>query len=176
VPVIKPAFFGPGVRITWYTIEGDTATELVDSISDRGPYHPWLGERAIAVTRSLTQRRFALVGSGSACHIVPTAMPAIRTTFTIVLPRWKPTRTAEGWTIRWWADELRDVARHEREHIRITRAAVRRANKVLASSDCSDWAVRLDAVYRRARRDNCRFDMDEYGKESGLTLRACVGG
>jgi predicted secreted Zn-dependent protease len=163
VPVIKPAFFGPNVRVSWYTIEGDTATELVDSISDRGPYHPWLGERAIAVTRSLTQRRFALVGSGSACHIVPTAMPAIRTTFTIVLPRWKPTRTAEGWTIRWWADELRDVARHEREHIRITRAGVRRANKVLASSDCSDWAVRLDAVFRRARRDNCRFEMDEYG-------------
>jgi hypothetical protein len=60
--------------------------------------------------------------------------------------------------------------------VRINRAATRRANKVLASSDCTDWAVRLDAVFRRARRDNCRFDMDEYGTESGLTLRACVGG
>jgi hypothetical protein len=77
--------------------------------------------------------------------------------------------------VRWWADELLRVARHERTHVRITTAAARKANKVLASSVCSDWQRRQQPVWRAARRENCQFDMDEYGEASGLTMRACMG-
>jgi predicted secreted Zn-dependent protease len=175
VPTITARFFGSGVRVTWYTITGDTPTELQASIERNGPYHRWLGGSAEAMTKPRIQPRFALRWDGAGgCRIVARANPAIRTTFTIILPRWRPPRSASPSTVRWWTDELLRAARHERTHVRITSAASRKANRVLASSTCTDWERRQKAVWRQARRDNCRFDMKEYGEASGLTMTACM--
>jgi predicted secreted Zn-dependent protease len=175
VPSITGSFFGPGVKVTWYRIAGDTPMALGASIQRHGPYHRWLGHRAEALTESSIQSRFSMQPDGyGGCKIVYGARPAIKMTFTIVLPRWKPLKTADPSTVRWWIDELLRAARHERMHVRIYIAATRKANKVLASSTCATEQRRLNAVWRQAQRDNCQFDMDEYGKASGLTMKACM--
>jgi len=175
IPSITGSYFGPGVKVSWYRITGSTAMELYDSMAAHGPVSAWLGGRAQAVTKPTIRYRFTRWPDAyGGCTIVKDASPAIKTTFTIVLPLWKPPRTTDHLTVRWWVDELLSTARHERVHVRILVAATREANKMLASSTCSNEASRLEAVWRDAQRKNCEFDLDEYGRAQGLTLRSCM--
>jgi len=51
-----------------------------------------------------------------------------------------------------------------------------RLNSVLGSSTCANLESRLRKVWNAARRDNCEFDMREYGLEAGLSLSECLAG
>jgi hypothetical protein len=53
----------------------------------------------------------------------------------------------------------------------IYRDAVKRLNSVLASSTCGNVEARLDRVWTAVGRDQCEFDMREYGTDAGLSLR-----
>ena len=116
-----------------------------------------------------------LAGGGS-CRIVREAKPAIRIAYTLVLPRWKAPSDASASTIAWWNTHVRDIARHEKVHVDIYRAAVKKLNSVLASSTCDNVRTRLNRVWKAVRRDQCEFDMREYGDAAGLSLSACLAG
>jgi|GEM_PF-2229757 len=177
IPSITGADFGPGVQVSWYSIMGDSPQTLQESILARGPSLAWLGGRAEAMTTPSVRYRFAKTPDGSGgCQIVAVASPAIAITFTVDLPRWAPPRASDPATVRWWSNELRTVVRHERTHVRLLLAATRKANKVLKTSTCGNWSRKLAAVWRETRRENCTFDMDEYGRASGLSLKACMRG
>ena len=108
------------------------------------------------------------------CRIVVTKIPAIVLRYTIVLPRWTAPSGIESTTITWWNSDLRDIATHERVHVGIYRTASKRLNSTLAASTCANAQRNLNAVWKKAQRQNCEFDMREYGSASGLSLSACI--
>jgi hypothetical protein len=44
----------------------------------------------------------------------------------------------------------------------------------VTTSTCGTLSARLNAIVRQAARANCEFDLDEYGRELGLTLESCL--
>ena len=175
VASITASYFGSGVKVSTYKVTGTTPQEISRSIQSRGPYSGWLGGRAEGLTKSVPTYRFSFQSDGyGGCDIVVERKPAIRITFTIVLPRWAvPSRVSTA-TIKWWNAEIKQVAKHEKVHVDIIRAAAKRLNSTLASSTCGNAERRLDAIWADAQRANCEFDMKEYGTASGLSLKACL--
>jgi predicted secreted Zn-dependent protease len=166
-----------------YTVTGATPAAIVRSVRARGPYSPWIGGRAEAVTQPTRTYQFAFSSSlvevtpgtwTGVCQIRQDAIPAISQTYTILLPKWTPPRGASSATIRWWADEILRVATHERTHVQNGITATKAANLVLASSTCANAESRLNAVWLDEQRHDCEFDMREYGKAAGLSLKSCT--
>jgi predicted secreted Zn-dependent protease len=177
VATIVPSFFGSGVKVTTYRVTGATPGAISRSMAAAGPHSRWIGGTAVGLTRVATDYRFVFSRDWSgACGIEVTARPAIKLTYTIVLPRWSPRSGATSETVRWWNGELVSIATHERVHVSIYKAAAKRLNSVLASSTCGNATRRLDAVWSDAQRANCEFDMKEYGSAAGLSLKACLAG
>ena len=181
---VNASFFGPGVTVKTYTVTGATPAAIVRSVQARGPYSPWLRGRAEAVTQSKRIYQFSLseslvevtpgTWSGQGCQIRQEANPAITQTYTVLMPKWTPPRGASTATIRWWTAELLRVATHERTHVQNGITATKAANLVLASSTCANAESRLNAVWLDQQRHDCEFDMREYGKAAGLTLKSCT--
>jgi hypothetical protein len=44
----------------------------------------------------------------------------------------------------------------------------------VAGSTCTNLVSRLTKIATDARRANCQFDLDEYGRAMGLTLDSCL--
>jgi predicted secreted Zn-dependent protease len=175
VATIAASFFGSGVRVTTYRVTGKTPYDIVASMNKKGPYSRWLGGRAAGLTKTSPSYRFAFsTDMNGRCRIVATKTPAIVLRYTIVLPRWiKPSGTP-AFTIQWWNSELRDIATHEKVHVDIYRTATKRANSTLAASTCANAQHNLNLVWAKAQRQNCEFDMNEYGSASGLSLATCL--
>ena len=180
---VNASFFGPGVTVKTYTVTGATPAAIVRSVRARGPYSPWIGGRAEAVTQPETTYHFVFWSSlaevtqgtwAGVCEIRPDASPAISQTYTVLLPKWTPPRGASSATIQWWAGEIFRVATHERTHVQNGITATRAANLVLASSTCANAESRLNAVWLDQQRHDCEFDMREYGKAAGLSLKSCT--
>ena len=172
---MKPSFFGSNVKISTYKVRGGTSGAISSSMLSKGPYSTWLHGRAAGLTRTHPAYRFHFSSDGfGSCRIVVEAKPAIKLTYTIVLPRWTPPAGISAATILWWNGDLRDIATHERVHVRIYRSAAKRLNAVLASSTCASAPRRLDAVWNDAQRQNCDFDMKEYGTSASLSLKKCL--
>jgi predicted secreted Zn-dependent protease len=175
VAKIKASFFGSNVKVTTYRVSGRTPDEILRSIRKKGPASTWLGERAAGQTRTRITYRFAFSTDWSgACRIVAQASPAIALSTTIVLPRWTPRSGTSPATVQWWNETLRSIARHEKVHVSIYRAATKRARSVLATSTCANATRRLNRVWSGANRDNCEFDMKEYGTAAGLSMKSCL--
>ena len=171
---IAPSFFGAGVTISTYEVSGDTPSEISSSIGANGPYLKWLGGNAAGQTEMKSAYGFSYRSGSGACQIVITSSPAIRLTYTIVLPRWTAPSGAPPTTIRWWNAFLRGIATHEKVHVDIYRSTAARLNSALASSTCANAERHLDAVWNDAQRENCEFDMKEYGASAGLSLESCL--
>ena len=97
-------------------------------------------------------------------------------TYTITLPTWTPPAGTPASTVTWWNGELASVARHERHHVELYRAGQKDLNDALANSTCATAQARLDAVWKTINRQQCEFDMAEYGTELGLSLKRCLAG
>lgn len=172
---VKASYFGSNVRITTYRVTGQTRSSLVRSITRNGPYSHWAGETVEGQTRVTTEYRFVFSTDWSgACRVVVRASPAIEVTYTIVVPKWSPPSGTSASTVQWWNDELAALAKHEKVHVSIYRAAGKRANAVLATSTCGNATRRIESVWSTARRDSCEFDMKEYGEAAGLSLTSCL--
>jgi predicted secreted Zn-dependent protease len=176
VTTYEAAFFGPNTTVKTYRVFGSTPLEIVESMLARGPRNNWLNERAEAVTLAVPEIRVELVGSGSACHVVARANPAVSFRFTITLPRWEPPSAASRTTVTWWNAELGRAATHEHHHVDLWRAAGTRLSRAATTSTCANLQSRLAAIVKATARENCEFDMDEYGKALGLSLDDCLGG
>jgi predicted secreted Zn-dependent protease len=175
VATIAASFLGSGVKISTYRVTGTTPYDIYKSMTAKGPYSEWLDGRAAGLTKVSPSYRFVLSTDGyGRCRIVVTKTPAIVFRYTIVLPRWvKPSGTSAS-TILWWNADLRDIATHEKVHVDIYRSAAKRLNATLKASTCANAEHNLDAVWAKAVRQNCDFDMKEYGSASGLSLKACL--
>ena len=172
---IPASFFGSGVKVSTYRVTGRTPYDISRSITAKGPYLEWLHGRAAGLTKVSASYRFAFSSDGyGACRIVVTKTPAIVLRYTIVLPRWIAPSAASAATIRWWNDDLRGIATHEKAHVGIYRSTVKRLNSTLAASTCANAQHNLDTVWAKAQRQNCEFDMKEYGSAAGLSLKACL--
>jgi predicted secreted Zn-dependent protease len=97
-------------------------------------------------------------------------------TYTIVLPGWKAPAGVSTSTIRWWNGHVREIARHEKVHVDLYRAAAKKLNNVLGSSTCANVESRLGKVWNAVRREKCEFDMREYGYAAGLSMSECLAG
>lgn len=168
VAAIRPSFFGSGVTVSTFRVRGDTPHEISRSISKNGPHSRWLDGSAAGLTRMRAAYRWHMeTDPYGSCQIIREAKPAIKLSYTIVLPRWKAPSGVSPWTIQWWNDEVRDIAKHERVHVEIYRDTQQRLNSTLASSTCANVKRRLDRVWNATNREQCEFDMREYGTEMG---------
>jgi predicted secreted Zn-dependent protease len=172
---ISASFFGAGVKVTTYRVTGGTPSAISSSMTANGPYSSWAGGKALGQTKMTAAYRFVFSTDWSgACSILVEASPAIKLTYAIVLPRWSPPSGTSAATVHWWNDELHLIATHEKVHVSIYRAAAKRANSVLASSTCESATSSLESVWAEAKRDNCEFEMKEYGSALGLSLDSCL--
>lgn len=172
---IKASFFGSGVRVTTYRVTGGTPNDISHSVNANGPYNKWIGGHAAGLTTVASTYRFVYSDDGSGgCQIVVEATPAIVLSYTVTLPRWPPPSGTSPTTIQWWNGTLTDIATHEKVHVDLYRSAAKRLNSTLAASTCANAKHNLDAVWNDAERQNCEFDMKEYGSASGLSLKSCL--
>jgi predicted secreted Zn-dependent protease len=146
----------------------------VSSIRANGPVVKWLNGRAEAVTQADPHYGFELNEVGGQCRIVPKTKPTVYFSFTITLPKWVPPADAGRSTVTWWNDRLKDTAVHERHHVELTRAAGAQMSNAVATSTCESLAGNLTKIANDLNRQNCEFDMREYGAAMGLTLSACL--
>jgi predicted secreted Zn-dependent protease len=180
-PVLPPpdvtaydaAFFGPDSTVKTYRVSGDSPLQIVASIRASGPPVDWIG-RAEALTLATPHIRIAFSGSGSSCRVVAKASPPISFSFTITLPRWVPPSGVSGTTVTWWNAELRRAAVHEHHHVDLWRAAGTAMSKAVSTSTCSTFQSRIASIVKATARENCQFDMDEYGEALGLSMDACL--
>jgi predicted secreted Zn-dependent protease len=175
IPTYASAFFGPNASVTTYRVTGSTPEEIVRSINARGPSDRWLHGRAEALTLAIPHDRVAFQQDGASCDVVATASPAIYFSFKITIPRWTPSPAASRATITWWTGEIRHVATHENHHVELWRAAGVAMTKAVGTSSCTNLVSRLTKIAADTRRENCEFDMDEYGTALGLSLKDCLG-
>jgi len=175
VKAIKASYFGSGVTVKTYRVKGSSPYDISRSILKEGPYSDWLDRRAAGMTEAKPAYRFHFQPDGyGGCAIVIEKKPAIKITYTIILPRWKAGDSTPASTITWWNGHIRGIAKHEKVHVDLYRAAAKKLNSVLASSSCSNATKRLNRVWAEVNRKQCEFDMKEYGREAGLSLKACL--
>ena len=168
------AFFGPNASVTTYRVTGSTPDEIIDSILANGPADKWLRGRAEAITLAIPHDRVGFQQDGSTCRVTPTAKPAIYFSFKITIPKWDRPSDASRAAVTWWTSEIRHVAVHENHHVELWRAAGVAMTKTVATSTCTNLVSRLTKIATDTRRENCEFDMEEYGKAMGLSLSACL--
>lgn len=172
---ITGSFFGSAVSVKQYTVSGATPTEISRSMNNRGPYSEWTGGRADGQTKARVDYRFTFsTNTSGSCYIQPTDDPAIAIRYTITLPSWSPSSGTSTATVEWWNDLLLQIAIHEKRHVTIYRAAAKDLNATLASSSCGNVEAKLTAVWDRTNREQCEFDMKEYGYAIGLSLDECL--
>jgi predicted secreted Zn-dependent protease len=169
-----PAFFGPNTSVDTYRVTGATPLDIVASMLAHGPRNAWLDQRAEAQTRAVPHVRIAFSGTGSSCRIVAKEKPAIYYSFEITLPRWDPPSSASRTTVTWWNAELKRAATHENHHVDLWRAAGVTMTKATQTATCSTITAKLAAIVKSTVRENCEFDMKEYGAALGLSLQACL--
>jgi predicted secreted Zn-dependent protease len=177
VVVVTASYFGAAATVKTYRVTGGSRDAIIRSINTKGPYSGWSGGHAEAITAAQPTYRFSFVTATlSACTIVPSASPAIKITYTITLPAWKPPAGTTAATITWWNGELTSFAKHERHHVDIYRDGQAKLIAALATSTCANAQAHLDAVWRAINRQQCEFDMAEYGTQLGLSLQRCLDG
>ena len=175
VATIAAPFFGKGVKIATYRVTGATPGAITRAMDAAGPRSSWTSGRASGLTSVSSTYRFVFATDGyGGCRIHVTASPAIVLGYRVTLPRWSPASGASPSTIQWWNGELLDIARHEKVHVDLYKAAAKRLNSTLASSTCANARRRLDAVWKAVERKNCEYDMKEYGSAMGLSLESCL--
>ena len=170
------AYFGSNTSVRTYRVTGSTPAAIITSILKNGPQDKWLQGRAEALTYAIPHDRVTFEQDGSTCRVVATAKPPIYFSFRITLPRWDPPSVVAKATVTWWATELRHVAIHEKHHVDLWRAAGAAMSKAVGSSTCTNLVGRLTKIALDTRRENCEFDMAEYGKAMGLSMSECVNG
>jgi predicted secreted Zn-dependent protease len=172
---IEAEFFGPGVTLETFRVSGTTPFEISMSMNENGPYSEWTQSRVDGLTEARVSYRFQLAsGASGSCFINATANPPILIRYTVTLPRWTSPSSASAATVEWWNSLVLEIATHERVHISIYRDAQRDLNQALGSSNCDNAESRLSAVWNDANREQCEFDMKEYGYALGLSLEDCV--
>ena len=177
VVVISAAYFGTGATVKTYRVTGGSREAIFRSINTKGPHSTWSGGHAEALTAAHPSYRFSFITTTvSACAIVPNASPAVKIAYTITLPAWKPPSGTSAATVTWWNGELTSVAKHERHHVDVFRAGEAKLNAALATSTCANAQAHLDAVWQAINRQQCEFDMAEYGAQLGLSLQRCLDG
>jgi predicted secreted Zn-dependent protease len=177
VAAYTATYFGAGTTVKTYRVTGGSQEAIIRSINSRGPVSTWSGGRAEALTAARPIYRFQFVTSSlTGCSIVQSASPAVKITYTITLPTWTPPAGTPAATVAWWNGELASVAKHERHHVQLYRAGQKDLNAALAKSTCVNAQARLDDVWRTINREQCEFDMAEYGTELGLSLKRCITG
>ena len=173
IPTYDAAYFGPNSTVTTYRVTGSTPREIGRSILANGPLDRWLKGRAEALTLAIPHDKITFSQSGSACRVT-SGSPAFSFSFRITLPRWTPPPDVPKSTVTWWITEIRHVATHENHHVDLWRTAGAAMSKAVAGSTCTNLASRLQKIVQDTRRENCEFDMKEYGEAMGLSIESCL--
>jgi len=159
-----------------YAVTGATPSEISLSINQNGPYSDWIGGAAQGMTETDIDLDVAYRTSGEGdCTVVLGNVP-VSATYTIVLPAWTPSPGTPAWTVAWWNEALRETAVHERTHVEIYRRGLADLAAALATATCSQAAALVDETSFELNRENCEFDMNEYGTRIGLTMESCLSG
>ncbi len=174
--------FGPGsfpashaVTVTYYAVSGSTPHEIHASIDSNGPWSDWIGGNAQAHVETRSSFNFTFQGDGfGGCVIRPTGEQPVTITYNVLLPSWTPPAGASVRTVNWWTETILETVAHEGHHISIYESYLPLMNDAVRSGTCETVPVDLERLWADGRRDNCEFDLAEYGYAAGLTLESCL--
>ena len=164
----------PGVKIAYFSVEGDTVDELISDLARGGVracgeinYEWHEGDArpaACAVTgfndldAAMDQR---VDQSTGACTI---SRADVKPRFTIHMPRWTAPKKVPKRLLAWWREVVTFIRDHEAGHIRISQAHVKTLNADLRGAKCSlatgiirKWAAKLSSAQEE-------YDRVEYAK------------
>ena len=173
---IDPGFFGAGVRLDTYDVTGATPFEISASMNASGPYSEWTHSRVDGLTVAKATYRFEAFGNVATggCELRSTGAPTIRIDYIVTLPRWTRPDGATSGTVAWWNDLVGRIAEHEKHHVGIYRTTERELNAAYQHATCATVEHDLVAVWNDTNRQQCEFDMKEYGYALDLSLADCV--
>jgi predicted secreted Zn-dependent protease len=164
-----------GVPITYYEVFGSTPSQLSASMDANGPWSDWLQRRTAGLTTTEIHAGIVFVSSSyGTCLVETTSVPAITYTFVVTLPHWSPSAGASSSTVNWWTTELEDTARHEAHHVELNNNSLPALNDAVSTNGCSTLDAALKTIFAETHRQNCIFDLEEYGYALGLTLDSCL--
>lgn len=170
------SFFGPNVTVETYSVTGTTLAEISASMEANGPWSPWIGGAATAVTKPETEFDIDFSTSASGECVLVTGDPPVSTTYTVVMPAWTPPAGTTATTVEAWNEMLLEVAIHERTHVEIVQRGVDTLVEAVPSSGCDTVEALIDEVMHEVEVENCEFDLAEYGTELGLSMESCLAG
>ncbi|MBD2090494.1 DUF922 domain-containing protein [Microcoleus sp. FACHB-1515] len=133
-------------RQTFYTIEGETAPQLVAQIQNRGPL--WSnGYRYEAMHTWKLNRSYSMVQQGDRCHLI-TVNIAVESEIT--LPHWEPPADASGQLVANWDHYTKALKQHENGHRDISIAAgeqvLQQLRRLPNSATCAQLRTAAKAI------------------------------
>ncbi|NEQ24384.1 MAG: DUF922 domain-containing Zn-dependent protease [Microcoleus sp. SIO2G3] len=160
-------------RQSFYTVEGETAPQLVAQIRDRGPL--WSnGYRYEAMHTWKLNRSFAVSQMGDRC-ILTTPHIAVETEIT--MPRWEPPAQASGQLVANWQHYTKALKQHEDGHRQISIDAgaqvLDRLQALPSYTTCAELRTQAKAVVAEVLEQTDRQQRDYDDKtENGLVQGA----
>jgi len=159
-----------GVKIVYFPIEGDTVTELGESLANGGveacgainyEWHEGDTRPAACAITSFGDIEAAIEqrGRGSACTI---SDANVRGRFTIHMPQWTAPKRVPKRLLAWWRDVVVFIRDHEAEHIRISRVHTKELNADLLGADCDDATSIIRRWAKGLNEAQAAFDRKEY--------------
>ena len=178
VPVFGPeAFRASGsVTVSYYAVSGFTASEIAHSMQRNGPFSEWLQRRVQAQVSVTPTYNFDFHGrTEGECTVELIGPSPVTLAYQVLLPSWSPPPNVASWTIDWWTQTITETVAHEAQHIELYEAKLSAMNAVVVTGTCASAAAELDRLWAEVTRENCAFDVAEYGVAMGRTVASCVG-
>lgn len=113
-----------------FMVGGDTISEIEEELGRKGPHLGSTGQRHPGATRLEFRTRVGYREEAGRCSIVDVD---VRVEATVILPRWRPGRSAESSTAFVWGTLAADIRRHEEAHVDIARRHAREIDNALTT-------------------------------------------
>ena len=162
--------------VTYFSIGGNTASDLDREMTRRGPFSHNTGRRHPGATRIRFNGTATFVARKGRC-VIGGAKVSLSTK--LVLPRWTNRKRASREMALLWDTLSADIKRHEERHAEIARTHARQLEKDIlglsSSGDCATLKARVDRLSQKAMlahdKDQQRFDRIESANFENRMIR-----
>lgn len=152
--------------VTYFSIGGNTATELDNEMMRRGPLSRTTGRRHPGATQIRFNGSATFVAKGGRCEI---GGAKVSLSTKLILPRWTNRKRANREMALIWDTLAADIKRHEERHAEIARTHARQLEKTIlglsSARDCPTLKAKVNRVSQEAMvahdKDQVRFDRIE---------------
>jgi predicted secreted Zn-dependent protease len=169
IAMVSPRAYGETIiskSVTYFSIGGNTVSELDSEMMRRGPLSRNTGRRHPGATQIKFNGSATFVNKGNHCEI---GDARVSLSTKLILPRWTNRKRATRDMALIWDTLASDIKRHEERHAEIARTHARALEKTIialpSGRDCATLKARVNRVSHEAMiahdKDQARFDRIE---------------